>query len=83
LPQVAITNVSSINYLTLTYRQNGLATGITVNVQTSPDLVNWTTVTPALNTSTPIAGTNDSTVQVGAPMTSPTAMYIRLYVTMR
>jgi hypothetical protein len=81
LPQVAITNVNSVNYLTLTYRQNGSAGGITVNVQTSPDLVTWTTITPDLNTSTPIQGSTDTTVQVGVKTTSAAKFFIRLNVT--
>jgi hypothetical protein len=81
LPQVSIVNVSSTNYLVLTFRENSLAGGITVSVQTSPDLVNWTTVTPVLNTSTPIPSTNDTTVQVGVPASSSPMLYIRLRVT--
>jgi hypothetical protein len=37
---------NGLNYLTLSYRQNPTAGGITVNVQTSTDLVNWTTASP-------------------------------------
>ena len=42
------TTTPGTTYLTLTYRKYALATGITINVETSPDLQpgNWTTVTP-------------------------------------
>ena len=46
LPTVGMTTVGGTRYLTLTYTEYLLETGITVNVQTSPDLQTWTTVSP-------------------------------------
>jgi hypothetical protein len=51
LPVVGTTTIGGNPYLTLTYGQNSLETGITINVQCSPDLQNWTTLT--LTTGTP------------------------------
>jgi hypothetical protein len=86
LPVVGINSISGTSYLTLTYRQNSLMTGITVNVQTSPDLQNWTTISPSnpsyisQNAGTdPI--TSDPIMQVGVK-TSGSKMFIRLNVTM-
>ena len=44
LSEVDRTVVAGVPYLTLTYRQNALKTGITIKVQTSTDLKTWTTV---------------------------------------
>ena len=43
------TTTPGTTYLTLTYRQFAGVTGITVQVQTSTDLQNWTTVTPNIS----------------------------------
>jgi hypothetical protein len=51
-----ITTNGGVICLTLTFRENPTASGITVNVQTSPDLQNWTTL-PQSQTSTPTAYT--------------------------
>jgi autotransporter-associated beta strand protein len=73
--------------LTLTYRQNSSETGINVIVQTSPDLQNWSTITP---TSLPVAdtiqqigtdpNTNDPIYQIQVPA-SGTREFIRLNLT--
>jgi len=89
LPTVGTT----ATYLTLTYRQYDLETGITVNVQTSPDLQTWTTVAVAtmpnpviLEAGVSIVQTgNDSTtgdpiIQARIPLTG-TRQFIRLNVT--
>jgi lysophospholipase L1-like esterase len=81
LPSVAITNSGGTDYLTLTFRRNGLAGGLNVLLQTSTDLATWTTVTPDLIATSLIPGTNDSTVQFGVQMTTATAEYLRLNVT--
>jgi fibronectin-binding autotransporter adhesin len=68
-------------YLTLTYRQYALETGITINVQTSPDLQTWTTVS---NPTTTQIGTDPNTgdpiLQVQVPATAPRE-FIRLNLT--
>jgi len=45
LPVLRTTTISATKYLTLTYRQYAKVIDASVNVQTSPDLVTWTTVT--------------------------------------
>ncbi len=75
-------------YLALTYRQNALKTGITVNVQTSSDMQNWTTlsasdVPPDLLSQQ--VGTDSTTgdpiMEVGVVVSSSTAkQFIRLNV---
>ena len=46
LPTVGTTTNGATQYLTLTYRQYALESGLTINVQISPDLQTWTTVNP-------------------------------------
>lgn len=82
LPTAGATNNGGNEYLTLTYRQNASATGVSSHLQTSTDLVNWTTVTPDLMQSMGTdAGTGDPIVLVGVKMTG-TKEFIRLSVTM-
>jgi len=45
---VDTTTSPGTTYLTLTYRQYAKVTGVTIQVQTSPDLQTWTTVTPSI-----------------------------------
>ena len=90
MPAVGTLAVSGTSYLTLTYRQYQGLTGTTVNVQTSPDLLNWTTLT--LTSGTPAPGTyaqqqagtdpttGDPILQDEVLMTGP-AQFMRLYVT--
>ncbi|HUB66114.1 MAG TPA: protease pro-enzyme activation domain-containing protein [Candidatus Methylacidiphilales bacterium] len=81
LPVVGITTISVTNYLTLTYRQYTLETGLTVNVQTSPDLVNWTTVNnPAIVQTGTDPNTGDPIMQAQVPFNG-TVEFIRLNVT--
>ena len=84
LPVAGMTNIASVPYLTLTYRQNPTASGITVNVQTSPDLQTWTTVTPAFiqNVGTDSA-TGDPIIQDQVLLATPIPAkeFIRLRVT--
>jgi len=83
LPVGGKTTISGTTYLTLTYRQNALKTGTTVNVQTSPDLQTWTTVT---NPKVVQIGNDTSTtegdpiLQVQVPATG-TRLFLRLNVT--
>jgi len=84
LPTVGTTTNGGIGYLTLTYRQYALSTGITVNVQTSPDLKNWTTVNPP-NLSQQIGTdpiTGDPIIEVGVLANGTNKQFIRLNVTM-
>jgi hypothetical protein len=68
LPVLGIepTATPDTSYLTVTYRQNALATGITVNLQASTDLQTWTTVTPDVDQQTGVdPSTGDPIVEMG------------------
>ncbi|MCX6970707.1 MAG: GDSL-type esterase/lipase family protein [Verrucomicrobia bacterium] len=70
-------------YLTLTYRQNSLLTGITLAVQTSPDLKTWTTVSPDLSQQVgKDASTRDPIMEVGVKTNGVPKLFIRLNLTM-
>jgi hypothetical protein len=83
-PSFDTTITPGTTYLTLTYRQYALATGVTVTVQTSSDLQNWTTVNPpavfrqiGADDSTP---NYDPIMQIGV-VASGARQFIRLQVT--
>jgi len=83
LPQIGIDTTSKpgTHYLTLTYRQYSLATGVTVNLQSSPDLKTWTTVVPDINQQVGIdSATHDPIMEVGVIATG-TRLFLRLNVT--
>jgi hypothetical protein len=83
MPQVATETDNGVNYLTLTYRANPTASGLTVNVQTSTDLVNWQTASPPdLNQNVGTDGvTGDPIVKVGVITSGASKEFIRLNVT--
>jgi hypothetical protein len=67
--------------MTLTYHQYTALVGVTLNVQTSPDLKTWTTVTqPTFVQTNPNQSTVDPIFQVQVPVTG-TSQFIRLNVT--
>ena len=82
LPVAGTTVAGSTQYLTLSYRQNALATGVTSSVQVSPDLAAWTT---AANASVVHLGTDPATgdplYQVQVPFNGARE-FIRLNVTL-
>ncbi len=81
LPTGAITTSNGTQYLSLAYRQYASLSGVTVSVQTSPDLVTWTTVdNPTVLASGTDPVTGDPTTQVGVPV-SGSSEFIRLDVT--
>jgi cyclophilin family peptidyl-prolyl cis-trans isomerase len=81
LPVLGTTTINSLPYLTLTYRQFALKTGITTHVQTSSDLQTWTTVTnPTIVQTGANATTGDPTMQVQIPA-SGANQFIRLNIT--
>jgi hypothetical protein len=83
LPKVGTTTISGTHYITLTYRQNPLTSGVTVNVQTSTDLQTWQTVTPDFTQTVGTdATTNDPIVEVEVKETSTSEEFIRLNATM-
>jgi hypothetical protein len=87
LPALGLTTVVGNQYLTLTYRQNAGESGITVNLQTSTDLQNWTTVSPSdPDYFTQNHGTDqitgDPIVELGVKTAGATKKFIRLNVTL-
>jgi hypothetical protein len=52
---------------------------ITPNVQTSPDLVTWTTVTPGLIKPLSTSG-NDTFTEYGVSLNGATRLFIRLQI---
>ena len=81
LPVAGTTSSAGTRYLTLTYRQYALLTGVSLSAQTSPDLVTWTTVAnPTVLSSTSDPVTGDPVMQVGVPSTG-SREFIRLSVT--
>jgi len=80
LPTVGTTTLGGTAYLTLTYRQNQAATGLTVNVQTSTDLQSWTTVTdPPVSQAGTDPTTGDPIMQALVPISGP-KQFLRLDV---
>jgi len=76
-----VLDISTSGDLTLTFREYALATGITLTVQTSPDLQNWTNVTnPTITQIDTDPNTNDPIMQVEVPVMT-TRAFIRLRVT--
>jgi hypothetical protein len=84
LPVLGTTVINGTTYLTLSYREYALETGITVNVQTSSDLKTWTTDTNPSDQPQPTgvvdSDTLDPYMQVQIPITESNR-YIRLNVT--
>ena len=71
LPAGGMTSISGSFYLTLTYRASQSETGVTLNVQTSPDLQTWQTVTPSsIVTTGTDAATGDPLIQFQVPINS-------------
>jgi len=71
---------SGTTYLTLTYRQYALGTGISMNVQTSPDLQTWTTITnPTIIQTGTDPNSDDPIMQAQVPING-SRQFIRLNV---
>ncbi len=83
LPAVGMISKSGTPYLTLTYRQNPLQTGITIRVQTSTDLQTWQTVTPDFTQNLGAdPATGDPMIQVQVNATGASKEFIRLDVSL-
>lgn len=83
LPTVGMTTTNGVNYLTMTYRQNPTMSGVTVQVQTSPDLQMWTPVTPDFTQMVGIdPSTGDPMMEVGVHANGATRLFINLQVTL-
>jgi hypothetical protein len=89
MPTAGLVTSAGTSYLTLTYHQYALETGITVNVQTSPDLQNWTTLTQSQTPTTTTyslqqTGTDSNTgdpIMQAQVVASGTNEFIRLNIT--
>ena len=85
LPSLGIDTTTNpgTEYLDITYRQYALlSTGVTVNLQSSPDLKNWTTVTPDINRSVGYdETTGDPIMEIGVSTNGQTKQFLRLNVT--
>jgi uncharacterized repeat protein (TIGR03803 family) len=80
LPLLGSVTSEGNQYVTLTYRQYILKSGITVYVQTSSDLQNWTTVNPPdfsqqLGTD---PNTSDPIIEVGVKASGTSKQFVRL-----
>jgi hypothetical protein len=75
------TTTPGTTYLTMTYRQYALETGITINVQSSVDLHAWSTITPDFTKQTGTdPNTGDPIMEVGVKVTG-SRLFLRLSVT--
>jgi cyclophilin family peptidyl-prolyl cis-trans isomerase len=81
LPTVGTFKSGGTQFQTLTYHQHNELTGVTVSVQTSPDLVTWTTLSNPVFVQTGTDSAGDPIEQVQVPFTG-TQQFIRLKVTM-
>jgi cyclophilin family peptidyl-prolyl cis-trans isomerase len=79
LPALGTTTISGTKYLTLTFHQHNALVGVTVNVQTSPDLQTWTTATNPTIVQTGTDSNGDPIMQVQVAE-SGTRQFIRLNV---
>ena len=81
LPMLDRTTIGNVDYLTLTFREYGYQTGVNVVVQSSTDLVNWSTPTNAFLQVMEIDGnTHNKTMVAGVPINVPGKTFIRLNV---
>jgi hypothetical protein len=82
LPTVSMTSSAGQKYLCLTYRQNALLSGVTINLQSSPDLQTWTTVTPDISQQIGTDSvTGDPILQLGVNVTNLTHEFLKLKAT--
>ena len=84
LPAVQTEDLGSAQYLTLTYRKNAWAGGLTSSLQVSTDLSanSWQTVTPDLTQTVSIDSlSGDQTIKAGVNVTGTPGKFIRLRVT--
>ena len=83
LPTPGIVTSGGSDYLTLSYCQYAGMTGLTVTLQTSTDMVNWTDVPPAnlLNQQMGTTSNGDTMVLQGSKLSGTAKQFIRLNVT--
>jgi len=87
LASAGLNTISGSQYLTLTFREYALITGMTINLQASTDLHSWTTISPTdptyvMQTISTDPGSGDSIVQVGVQTAGAPRKFIRLNLTM-
>lgn len=84
-PKVSIDSTTNpgTEYLTVTYRQNAVASGVSVLLQSSPDLQSWQTVTPDIDQPMSVdPTTGDPIMEMGVKINSPATQFIRLNVSL-
>jgi sugar lactone lactonase YvrE len=84
LPAEGMVTTGTTTYLTLTYQEFAGLTGTTVNLQTSPDLQTWSTVTAPNYFSQILSidpGTGDPIIEMGVPSNGTGKQFIRLQIT--
>ncbi len=82
----SFTDSGGTAYLTLTFRQFVGATGVSVTLQSSPDMQDWTNVAPADLISQQVGTdsvTGDPIMQMGARMAPAGQQFLRLNVTLQ
>ena len=80
LPVVGATSVNDTEYITLTYRQYALETGLGISVLTSPDMTNWTAANATITQTGTDLITGDPIMQAQVPITTA-RQFVRLNVT--
>ena len=82
LPVVGIAIIDNVQYMTLTYRENPDALGVTVSVEMSMDMQSWQTVTPDFVTNlSPDPATGDPIIELGVKTNGNSGMFMFLNVT--
>jgi hypothetical protein len=84
LPAIQIDTKSKpgTTYLALSFRENASVTGITIKLQSSPDLQTWTTITPDISQeigNDPATG--DPILEMGINLNGAAKEFLRLNVT--
>ena len=83
LPTVAVSGlVNGVQYLTLTYRQSVVTTGLNAELQKSTDAQNWVTIgNPTILSTTTDPATGDPVKTAGIPLNGA-QLYLRLKLTL-
>jgi hypothetical protein len=79
--QIDTTSKAGTTYLTLSFRENASAAGITINLQSSLDLQTWTTITPDISQEIGNdPSTGDPVVEIGIDLNGEAKEFLRLNV---
>jgi len=82
LPVQGTTTIGQTTYLTLTFQEYQYldSTSAVVAVQTSTDLIHWTTPANSSMSAIGLSANNDYIMQASVPLANPGKQYIRLNV---